>query len=446
MGLQKNEEIVQTLIESKGQFRQLSEQHSAIMLLIDPHLRVIVDANPAAARFYGYSLEKMRGMGVEKINAQPESEMYQQRQLVLQRALDQFEVNHQLASGEIRAVKVLTSPISIQSKLHLFSIIYDVTENKQAEIKLIEQHKRLLEVEAEQRALLRNLQTGIAVHAPDASIIFSNPSAARLLGLTEGQLNAKTAIDPDWRVIDRHGNKMYPEDYPVNRVIATHQAVEGVVLGVERPDEKGLVWLLMSAFPEFGVDGSLVKVVANFNDITQQKLLELELHQQAHIDFLTGLSNRRQFMLQAGTELARSVRYGKNLSLLMMDIDRFKEINDSHGHQIGDLVLKKLAEVCKGILREIDIIGRVGGEEFAVLLPETGEEAGAEAAERIRAAIESCTVPMSNGSPIRFNVSIGVASLSEQEHSVDVLIARADKALYQSKDAGRNRIQIARDQ
>lgn len=446
MGLQKNEEFVQTLIESKVQFRQLSEQHSAIMLLIDPHARVIVDANPAAARFYGYPIDQMRGMSVEKINAHPESEMRQQRQLVLQRELDQFEVDHQLASGEIRVVKVLTSPINIESKLHLFSIIYDVTENKQAEIKLIEQHKQLLEVEAEQRELLRNLQTGIAVHAPDASIIFSNPSAARLLGLTEDQLNARTAIDLDWCVIDRHGNKMPPEDYPVNRVIATHQAVEGVVLGVERPDEKGLVWLLMSAFPEFGIDGGLVKVVANFNDITQQKLLELELHQQAHIDFLTGLSNRRQFMHQADMELARSVRYGKNLSLLMMDIDRFKEINDSHGHQIGDLVLRKLAEVCKGILREIDIIGRVGGEEFAVLLPETGEDAGAEVAERIRVAIESSKVPVGKGSPIRFNVSIGVTSLSTREDSLDVLFARADKALYQAKEAGRNRTQVAVNQ
>jgi diguanylate cyclase (GGDEF)-like protein/PAS domain S-box-containing protein len=442
MSLRTND-FAYALLENDAQFRQLIEQHSAIMLLIDPHARVIADANPAAARFYGYPLETLRGMSVEQINAEPESAMHHQRQLVLRGERDQLEVDHRLANGEIRTVKVLTSPISIQGKPHFFSIIYDITASRQAEIQLADQHRRLLEAEAEQRQLLRNLQTGIVVYAPDASIIFSKPAAARLMGVTEEQLNGRLARVRGWKVVDGHGNRMRPGDYPVNRVIATREALEGIVLGVERIDGNGPVWLLVNAFPEFSLDGKLVKVVANFSDITEQKLLQQKLQDQAQVDYLTGLCNRRHFMHQAEMELARAIRYGKNLALFMMDVDHFKSINDSHGHQMGDLVLKKLAEICTGELREVDIIGRVGGEEFAVLLPETGEAEGAAVAERIRIAIENGKVSMDKGLPIRFNVSIGVTFLVSEEDNLDVLFARADRALYEAKAAGRNRTQVS---
>lgn len=186
--------------------------------------------------------------------------------------------------------------------------------------------------------------------------------------------------------------------------------------------------------------GNPLRMLGTNIDITERQLLQIELERQAHIDYLTSVSNRRHFMEQAELEFNRAIRYGNLLSILMMDIDFFKQINDAHGHKAGDTVLKKLAEVCRQTLREVDIIGRLGGEEFAVLLPETDPEKAAEVAERLRVSLENAKVPLEEGPPLHFSVSIGVASLTSNDLNFDVLLNLADNALYEAKESGRNRV------
>jgi diguanylate cyclase (GGDEF)-like protein len=134
------------------------------------------------------------------------------------------------------------------------------------------------------------------------------------------------------------------------------------------------------------------------------------------------------------------VRYGGTLSIFMMDVDHFKKINDTHGHKVGDLVLQKLAEICRDTLRMVDIIGRVGGEEFAILLPETTEQEAIRVAERLRQAIADAKISLGHGLPLSITVSIGITSLMSKDDNIDVLLSFADKALYAAKNAGRNRI------
>ncbi|MDD2344464.1 MAG: GGDEF domain-containing protein, partial [Tolumonas sp.] len=152
--------------------------------------------------------------------------------------------------------------------------------------------------------------------------------------------------------------------------------------------------------------------------------------------------NRGHFMQQAEHELTRVVRYGGELSIFMLDVDHFKKINDTYGHKVGDIVLQKLATVCQDTLRVVDIIGRVGGEEFAILLPETNEEEAIRVAERLREAIADAKVPLGNGLPLSVTVSIGIASLTSKDDNIDVLLNLADKALYAAKHAGRNRVSV----
>lgn len=172
----------------------------------------------------------------------------------------------------------------------------------------------------------------------------------------------------------------------------------------------------------------------------ENRYAQEELERRAYTDYLTGLANRRHFLEQAESELARTLRYGRELSILMLDVDRFKKVNDTHGHKVGDIVLQRLSAVCRATLRDVDIVGRIGGEEFAVLLPETGREQAMDAAERLRAAIAAAQVTLSGGLPLHFTASIGVATLSEKDANVDMLLNQADQALYRAKGEGRNRV------
>lgn len=165
-----------------------------------------------------------------------------------------------------------------------------------------------------------------------------------------------------------------------------------------------------------------------------------ELERRAYSDYLTGLANRRYFLEQAEKELARAQRYNLELSILMLDIDHFKRVNDTFGHKVGDVVLRKLAEVCRATLRNVDITGRIGGEEFAILLPETGAQSAMEAAERLRVALAASQVKLNGGLPLHFTVSFGVTTLDEKETNIDMLLNQADQALYQAKSEGRNRV------
>ena len=144
----------------------------------------------------------------------------------------------------------------------------------------------------------------------------------------------------------------------------------------------------------------------------------------------------------AERELATATRYGRELSVLMLDVDHFKAINDVHGHQTGDLVLRSLGQVFRDMLREVDIVGRIGGEEFAAVLPETSVLRAFAVAERLRRAVETTEIPLKQGLPIKITVSIGVTAASKSQENIDTLLARADQALYDAKHQGRNQVAV----
>lgn len=187
-------------------------------------------------------------------------------------------------------------------------------------------------------------------------------------------------------------------------------------------------------------EGRPVGVIGLLADISDRKAMERELRRLATTDSLTGAFNRRHFLAAAGTELERANRYGNPLTLLMLDVDYFKTINDAHGHGVGDEALRRLVEGLRNALRDIDVIGRLGGEEFAVLLPETGMAGALITAERLRAQVDELRMDLPEGGQLAFTVSIGIAAPRAEDGSVEAVLARADKALYRAKDQGRNRV------
>jgi diguanylate cyclase (GGDEF)-like protein len=161
-----------------------------------------------------------------------------------------------------------------------------------------------------------------------------------------------------------------------------------------------------------------------------------KLRTLAAIDPLTGLNNRRQFEALARAELARSQRYMRPLSLLFVDIDHFKSVNDRFGHETGDRVLRSVANVLTSAKRQSDIVGRIGGEEFAILLPETGKEAACTIAERFRQLVGTC------GQHLGVTISVGVAGATATTAGIETLCRHADQALYEAKREGRDRVVV----
>lgn len=172
----------------------------------------------------------------------------------------------------------------------------------------------------------------------------------------------------------------------------------------------------------------------------KEQAARITLEQQANTDALTGISNRRSFYECGELELKQAQRQKTPLAALMLDADYFKKVNDNHGHAVGDLVLKELTKTVANALRDVDLFGRVGGEEFAVLLPHTPLDKALEVANRLRVKLEELKIPLPEGGTISFTVSIGLAMLTPEEQQLSKLYQKADLALYEAKEQGRNRV------
>ena len=180
------------------------------------------------------------------------------------------------------------------------------------------------------------------------------------------------------------------------------------------------------------------------SDATEQILLMQRLGDLATVDGLTGAYNRRHFFEVGRTEVARAWRYGHPISLIILDLDHFKRVNDTWGHEAGDRVLHEACRIIKSQLRSVDIFGRYGGEEFAILLPETSPEPAVLVAERLRQSLAAQAVKVTDEASVSITASVGVAGAARiGEESIDGLIRRADGAMYKAKEAGRDCVRLS---
>jgi diguanylate cyclase (GGDEF)-like protein len=179
-----------------------------------------------------------------------------------------------------------------------------------------------------------------------------------------------------------------------------------------------------------------------FADVTNQVRLREELRQNAETDSLTGIANRRRFHQALEIECMRYTRGHSPFSLLLLDLDFFKTVNDRFGHPVGDVVLRRVAQRLHGCLRKTDLLARYGGEEFSVLLPETRADGAGVIAERMRMAV--CQAPVEvEGLQIPMTISVGIAGhTTDEEVDSPILLKRADLALYRAKALGRNRVEV----
>jgi diguanylate cyclase (GGDEF)-like protein len=207
-------------------------------------------------------------------------------------------------------------------------------------------------------------------------------------------------------------------------------------------------WIEIYTYPIFDEKGKVSHVIEYTRDITNRKRHEEErtslirkLDYLSKTDSLTGVLNRRAIMERIEYEIERAKRYGSGLSIVICDLDYFKEVNDTYGHAVGDGVLRSLTGTISGALRSADIAGRYGGDEFILILPETQIEVAEVVAERVREAVKEAEIRIGS-EKINISLSLGVTAYEYPTDDADELIKRADSALYMSKNEGRNRVHV----
>lgn len=219
----------------------------------------------------------------------------------------------------------------------------------------------------------------------------------------------------------------------VQSVLAVPMCLKGEIIGVLSTQS-----CVPYAYSED--DATLLSILAGYTAVVLENTrLFTSIRNMAIRDELTGMYNRRYLFRRAAYELARAQRYGHPLGVIMIDIDHFKHINDTYGHGVGDQVLQIIAHTCQRMLRKIDILGRYGGEEFTVLLPQTDVETTGFVAERLRAALSAHPVNTDAG-PVQVTISVGMTAFLLPDDSLNALFRRADQALYKAKNNGRNRV------
>jgi diguanylate cyclase (GGDEF)-like protein/PAS domain S-box-containing protein len=270
---------------------------------------------------------------------------------------------------------------------------------------------------------------GVVVRNAAGAVVFANAAAKRIFGRPPEELEGVEAPGEDRRIRE-DGSAMPDDEVPNVAAQVRGEPIRNVMMGMVRAD--GYVrWLLVDAVPIKDAFGRVQEVVSSFTDVTDRKKAEHELERQALHDTLTGLPNRSLLLDRLEQALRTARRLATPLALLVMDLDRFKEINDTFGHQAGDLLIGEVARRLTADLRETDTVARLGGDEFALILPGADEGGAGHVAQKIIAALQQ---PFEiEGAAHEVAISIGIAVSPQHGEDVETLMRRADTAMYVAK-------------
>ncbi|MFP4572805.1 MAG: diguanylate cyclase [Desulfobacterales bacterium] len=300
----------------------------------------------------------------------------------------------------------------------------DITEKKELEKQLVESNEQL------ENLLLELPVAVVIVDYNSRKILDLNPKATAILGYTPEELVGRKCNDyicpaqeGNCPIIDMGMEVNHSEREVVNSS------------GARIPIYKSAITTH---------HGARKVILECFTDISHMKEMERRLQQMARTDDLTGLFNRRYFMESVKKELVRSERYKIPVSMIMFDIDHFKSINDRYGHTAGDEILRQISRICRENFRQTDIPARLGGEEFGILMPECGIRESGASAKRLREKIADSAFVF-EGNRIRCTISIGIAEYVGGTEDMEALIRRADEAMYESKNRGKNQVSFAGD-
>ncbi|OOE92389.1 hypothetical protein BZG76_07560 [Salinivibrio sp. AR647] len=461
-------------------FNQMFEKHALVMMLIDPDKGDILAANTAASEFYGYSRDTLAQMNIKEINDLSPQSVAEERKLAALEKRRYFVFRHQLADGSTRTVKVSSVPVSYRGSPVLFSIVTDISEFRATQESLWHYQNRLEHMVDEQTQQLEK-RTDHQLIATSLVIIFLGVMLTTMwlvlrkkrrteyeLQLERGRLDeiirgthvgtwewhvpsGQLVVNDRWAEIIGYSQKAlapitietwkslcHSEDY-VHAQEKIHSAFGDLTPNYECEfrmlhKEGFWVWILSKGkVMEWDRSHNPVRMVGTHQDINETKRLYLQFEHMAHTDTLTGALNRMAFKQRADQALVQARQQGAHFSLLFIDLDGFKAINDTYGHDAGDSVLVETTKRMSSSIRNSDTLARLGGDEFAVLLEYTShpDDAG-RVAEKIIAGL-SQPFHVNNNQEVTLSASIGIACYPEHGESFESLLSCSDAAMYYAK-------------
>ncbi len=465
---------------SEEKFRNIVEQANDAIIIFDEH-ETVLEWNVGSERVSGLKREDVIGKHLSEVvpdvflsqGRVSEEEGFSIHDMVvrnleeiLQTGAPRFVEGHILnqTDGDRRWIQAVTFPIQAGSLKLFGSIARDMTSLKQTEDRLQHYTHQLeslrqagLEIAAE-----LGLDSLVWMIAPRAIEMLNGAAMALYLHNSEKDI-LELAISlgenqPELEQTARRGEKLPGHvwetgkaillgDYHTGRTADLEKKFWGKVAGA--PIIWGMDFLgVLFVFSDQAFYETDLKILELFTAHAAAAIRNARLHQQlsqlAITDSLTGIFNRRHFFELAETEFQEALRYNRSFSVLMFDLDLFKQVNDTYGHSRGDDILRMVVQRCAATVRQTDILGRYGGEEFAVALPQTNSKKAWAMADRLRQVISATPIEMEKGS-LTVTVSFGVSTLSTDAKDLMQLLNRADAALYQAKQSGRNRVCVWTD-
>jgi diguanylate cyclase (GGDEF)-like protein/PAS domain S-box-containing protein len=421
------------LINSEEKFRTLAESSPFAILMHQGDYWIY--ANRAAVEISGYTEEELYNMRFwdfvhpDHRNMGKQIGLNRQQGKVVPRA---YELKIITKSGEEKWVSLTGNPIQYEDKPTALISATDITERKLAEEKLRFEEQRF-------RAFVEHSSDMIVVVNRERVITYINPAVERVLGFKPKEwigIKGSELVHPD-------DMKLLADSFnTLSRDINTP-----VIQGAIRLRHKDGSWRTFEAVGSNLINNNVVEaIIVNYRDITERKMAEDALRKSEQIylelsitDDLTQLYNSRHFYSQLKKEIERSNRYEQPLTLLLLDLDKFKTFNDTYGHVEGDYVLSRLGQVVKRCLRDPDSAYRYGGEEFTIMLPMTTSEEGIITAKRIQKELRREAFSPVLGQEVYMTVSIGLAQYKPKEE-MKTFVHRVDQLMYQAKKNGRDRI------
>lgn len=411
----QNEEL---LLRSEERYRSLFENNRTVMLIIDPESGAIISANPSASDFYGWSQQELQSMNMAQINVQG----YDKMQWSFDTRLQNQELQQYLADGSVCDVEIFSGSLPIAQSSLLYVFVNDITERK----------KTLKELQIS--AIVFEAQEGMIISDANNRILRVNHAFTKITHYTAEEVIGK---NPSILRSGLHNNEFYTAMW---ESIKNTGAWKGETWNKNKHGELYLQYLNITAVHDS--EGRVTNYVATFTDVTQSKKDAEKIEWLAYYDPLTGLSNRVQLYERLKCALSSSKKTGRKGALLFLDMDHFKNLNDTLGHDKGDLLLQMVAQRLESCVCRDDTVARLGGDEFVVILEdlsETDDDAISQTEMIGNRILTALNQPyLLNTYYYHITPSIGATLFNIDELSVDELIKQADIAMYQAKASGRN--------